>query len=74
MVGVLGHLGLLVSHAAQGAGGARVLLAATLGLHCQDSVQKKKDAISHNPFGAMTMKLADHIWMNKITLTDVEHG
>lgn len=35
VVGVLGHLGLLVSLAAQGAGGAGVLLAAALGLHCR---------------------------------------
>lgn len=33
VVGVLGHLGLLVGQAAQGAGGAGVLLAAALGLH-----------------------------------------
>lgn len=33
VVGVLGHLGLLVSQAAQGAGGAGVLLAAALGLN-----------------------------------------
>lgn len=35
VVGVLGHLGLLVGQAAQGAGGAGVLLAAALGLHCR---------------------------------------
>lgn len=36
VVGVLGHLGLLVSKAAQGAGGAGVLLAAALGLHWRE--------------------------------------
>lgn len=44
VVGILGHLRLFISHAAQGAGGAGVLLAATLSLHCQDSVRGKRDA------------------------------
>lgn len=35
VVGVLGHLRLFISLAAQGAGGAGVLLAATLSLNCQ---------------------------------------
>lgn len=37
VVGVLGHLRLLISQTAQGAGGAGVLLAAALGLHCQEN-------------------------------------
>lgn len=36
VVGVLGHLRLLVAQAAQSAGGAGVLLAATLSLYCTD--------------------------------------
>lgn len=42
VVGVLGHLRLFIGHAAQGAGGAGVLLAATLGLHCQNNGRGKK--------------------------------
>ena len=37
VVRVLGHLRLLVTHAAQGAGGAGVLLAAALSLHCTNT-------------------------------------
>lgn len=39
VVSILGHLRLLISHAAQSAGGAGVLLAATLSLYCQNSIK-----------------------------------
>lgn len=39
VVSILGHLGLLISHATQSTGGAGVLLAAALSLHCQTSVR-----------------------------------
>lgn len=39
VVSILGHLRLLISHAAQSAGGAGVLLAATLSLYCQNSIR-----------------------------------
>lgn len=43
VVGVLGHLGLLISQTAQGAGGAGVLFAAALGLHCQENEKYSHD-------------------------------
>lgn len=43
VVTVLGHLGLLVSQTAQGAGGAGVLFAAALGLHCQKNEKYSRD-------------------------------
>lgn len=39
VVSILGHLRLLISHAAQSTGGAGVLLAATLSLYCQNSIR-----------------------------------